>query len=398
MSQQWSSSFREKFEELQLEHERLILRRNSRVPFGNGIYDRWNNPILTAAHTPLFWRYDLDEDSNPHFMERLGINAVFNAGAILHEGRYLLVARVEGHDRKSFFAIAESPNGVDQFRFWDHPLSIPQNREPDVNVYDMRLVRHEDGWIYGLFCTERKDKSRPEDTSAAEAQCGLVRTKDLRSWHRLPDLITYSGQQRNVVLHPEFIDGKYALYTRPQDGFISVGSGGGIGWGLCTDITQAEIREETIVDFKVYHTIKEMKNGQGPAPIKTDKGWLHLAHGVRNTAAGLRYVLYMFMTSLEKPWIVTHRPGGYFIAPYGDERVGDVSNVTFSNGWIMNDNDEIFIYYASSDTRMHVATTNKEKLTDYVINTPEDPLLSHLCAQQRHNLIQRNLEILKKNQ
>ncbi|MCB0670046.1 MAG: glycosidase [Saprospiraceae bacterium] len=397
MDHQWSPGFRYKFEELQQDYEELIIRRNNKVPVSNGIYDRWLYPVLTAAHTPLFWRYDLDEATNPHFMERLGVNAAFNAGAILHEGKYLLVARVEGIDRKSFLAIAESPNGVDHFRFWDYPIAMPQTDDPDVNIYDMRLVKHEDGWIYGLFCTERKDKSHPEDTSAAEAQCGIARTKDLKTWERLPDLITFSGQQRNVVLHPEFIDGKYAMYTRPQDGFISVGSGGGIGWGTCTDMTQAEIKEEVIVDSKVYHTIKELKNGQGPAPIKTDQGWLHLAHGVRNTAAGLRYVLYMFMTELERPWIVTHRPGGYFIAPYGDERVGDVSNVTFSNGWIINDQDEIFIYYASSDTRMHVATSTREKLVDYVLHTPEDPLFSHLCVKQRTDLITRNLEILNKN-
>lgn len=394
MKQLWSQSFRSRYEELDKEYEQLINRRNIKLPVGNGVFDRWVYPVVTAAHAPLFWRYDLDEKSNPFLMERIGINAAFNAGAILHEGKYLLVVRMEGNDRKSFFAIAESPNGVDQFRFWDLPVVVPQTSVPDVNVYDMRLVRHEDGWIYGLFCTERKDESQPNDSTAAVAQCGIIRTRDLITWERMPDLITFSGQQRNVVLHPEFVDGRYALYTRPQDGFISVGSGGGIGWGLCDDMKHAKITEEKIVDGKIYHTIKEVKNGQGPAPIKTSDGWLHLAHGVRNTAAGLRYVLYLFMTDLTKPWIVTHRPGGYFLAPYGEERVGDVSNVTFSNGWITNAKDEVFIYYASSDTRMHVATSTIEKLVDYVKNTPEDPLYSHLCVKQRIDLIQKNQRIL----
>ncbi|MBK8506686.1 MAG: glycosidase [Saprospiraceae bacterium] len=391
----WTPQFRKKYQDLLQSHEQLITQSNEKCEPGNGIYNRWKNPVISAAHCPLTWRYDLDEKSNPHLMERLGINAAFNSGAILHEGKYLLIVRVEGNDRKSFFAVAESPSGVDQFRFWDLPVLLPQTDKPDVNVYDMRLVKHEDGWIYGLFCTERKDLSMPHDTSAAEAQCGIVRTKDLKQWIRLPDLVTYSGQQRNVVLHPEFIDGKYALYTRPQDGFISVGGGGGIGWGLCDDMTQPEVKDEIIVDAKVYHTIKEVKNGQGPAPIKTEHGWLHLAHGVRNTAAGLRYVLYMFMTDLQKPWKVTHRPAGYFIAPEEEERVGDVSNVAFSNGWIINDRDEIFIYYASSDTRMHVATSTKERLADYVMHTPEDPLFSHLCVAQRIDLIQKNLSILQ---
>ncbi|MCB0689463.1 MAG: glycosidase [Saprospiraceae bacterium] len=395
MPSQWTKSFRDQFDELQQGYEQLIARRNIKAPLGNNIYDRWTYPVLTAAHTPIYWRFDLDEQTNPFLMERMGINATFNAGAMLYQGKYLLMVRVEGNDRKSFFAVAESPNGIDQFRFWDMPVILPQTGDPDVNVYDMRLVDHQDGWIYGLFCTERKDKKLLHDTTAAEAQCGIVRTKNLVEWERLPDLITYSGQQRNVVLHPEFIDGKYALYTRPQDGFISVGSGGGIGWGLCDDMTKAEIKEETIVDAKIYHTIKEVKNGQGPAPLKTKDGWLHLAHGVRNTAAGLRYVLYLFMTDLEKPWIVTHRPGGYFIAPYGDERVGDVSNVAFSNGWIINDKEEVFIYYASADTRMHVATSTLDQLVDYVKNTPEDPLYSHLCVQQRVDLIKKNMDIIK---
>ncbi|MBP2159839.1 MULTISPECIES: glycosidase [Asticcacaulis] len=378
---------------LKTAHDALLARPNAPLAHDNGIYSRYGNPVVTAAHVPLEWRYDLNPETNPFMMERLGVNATFNAGAILWpnngDGKYLVVVRVEGNDRKSFFAIAQSPNGVDNFRFWPRPVVLPQTDEPDTNVYDMRLTQHEDGWIYGLFCTERKDLTQPNDLSAAVAQCGIARTKDLVAWERLPDLKTNSGQQRNVVLHPEFIDGKYALYTRPQDGFISVGSGGGIGWGLCDDMTNAVIDAETIVDNKVYHTIKELKNGQGPTPIKTPKGWLHLAHGVRNTAAGLRYVLYMFMTDLAKPWVVTHAPGGHFIAPEGEERVGDVSNVTFANGWI-EDNGKVFIYYASSDTRLHVATSTVAQLVDYCCNTPADPLTSAACAQQRIDLIARN--------
>lgn len=372
----------------------LIGLKNSKVEPGNGIYHRWKNPVVTAAHAPLTWRYDLNPESNPFLMERQGVNVAFNAGAMLYEGKYLLAVRAEGNDRKSFFAIAESPNGVDNFKFRDYPIILPQTDVPDTNVYDMRLTHHEDGWIYGLFCTERKDLDRLEDTSAAVAQCGIARTKDLIDWERLPDLVTYTGQQRNVVLHPEFVDGKYALYTRPQDGFISVGSGGGIGWGLTETMTKAEVNEEVIVDGKEYHTIKEIKNGQGPHPIKTDQGWLHLAHGVRNTAAGLRYVLYMFMTELERPWVVTHAPAGHFIAPEGSERVGDVSNVVFSNGWIVNDQGEVFIYYASSDTRMHVATSTVEQLVDYVMNTPPDGLTSAASVEARNNLIRKNLEFL----
>ncbi|WP_024462075.1 4-O-beta-d-mannosyl-d-glucose phosphorylase Mgp130 [Marinimicrobium sp. LS-A18] len=377
------------------DHETLITRKNQPAPGGNGIYQRWQSPILTAAHTPVFWRYDLNPASNPHLMERLGVNATFNSGALYWKGKYLLAVRVEGDDRKSFFAIAESPNGVDNFRFWDYPITLPETERPDTNVYDMRLTAHEDGYIYGLFCTERKDQSRPDDLSAAEAQCGIARTRDLVNWERLPDLITYSGQQRNVVLHPEFVDGQYALYTRPQDDFISVGKGGGIGWGLCASMENAEIKAEVIVDGKEYHTIKEVKNGQGPAPIKTEHGWLHLAHGVRNTAAGLRYVLYVFMTELERPWVVTHRPGGHFIAPQGDERVGDVSNVAFANGWIVNDNHEVFIYYASSDTRMHVATSTVDKMVDYALNTPEDGLRSAASVATRNALIEANLSLLE---
>ncbi|WP_075184992.1 glycoside hydrolase family 130 protein [Teredinibacter haidensis] len=372
-----------------------LVKRENKPATSNGVYQRWQNPILTADHAPIHWRYDLNEETNPLLLERLGVNAAFNSGALYHEGKYILAVRVEGDDRKSFFAIAESPNGVDSFRFWDFPITLPETERPDTNVYDMRLTKHEDGYIYGLFCTERKDENQPNDTSAAEAQCGIARTKDLITWERLPDLVTYSGQQRNVVLHPEFVDGKYALYTRPQDGFISVGSGGGVGWGLSESMENAEIKEEVIVDGKTYHTIKEVKNGQGPAPIKTDKGWLHLAHGVRNTAAGLRYVLYVFMTELERPWVVTHRPGGHFIAPRGEERVGDVSNVVFTNGWVVNGSNEVFIYYASSDTRMHVATSTVDRLVDYAMNTPEDGLRSAASVQTRNKLIASNLEIMK---
>jgi len=388
------TNFQDRLSELQARHRELIERGNRPSEHDNGIYRRWENPILTAEHTPLYWRYDIDPRSNPFLMERIGVNATFNSGALYRDGKYLLIVRVEGVDRKSFFAVAESSTGVDRFAFWDYPVVLPQTGEPDTNVYDMRLTVHQDGWIYGLFCTERKDKAQPNDTSAAVAQCGIVRTRDLKTWERLPDLVTHSGQQRNVVLHPEFVDGKYALYTRPQDGFISVGSGGGIGWGLASDMTHAEVDDEIVIDGKLYHTIKEVKNGQGPAPLKTARGWLHLAHGVRNTAAGLRYVLYMFMTELERPWIVTHAPGGHFIAPHGEERVGDVSNVVFSNGWTVNEKGEVFIYYASSDTRMHVATSSIERLVDYVTNTPPDPLTSAACVKQRSELIARNLSLL----
>ena len=386
------SQFKTRLKSLLTSHEALINQKNLPQVQYNGIYQRWQNPVLTAEHTPIFWRYDLNPETNPHLLERLGVNATFNSGAIYRNGKYLLMVRVEGDDRKSFFAVAESATGVDGFRFWDYPVTMPETDRPDTNVYDMRLTAHEDGYIYGLFCTERKDLKYPKDLSAAEAQCGIARTRDLVSWERLPDLITYSGQQRNVVLHPEFISGQYAFYTRPQDGFIDVGGGGGIGWGLAADITRAEIKSEVIVDGKEYHTIKEVKNGQGPAPIKTAEGWLHLAHGVRNTAAGLRYVLYVFMTDLEQPWVVTHRPGGHFIAPQGAERVGDVSNVVFGNGWILNEKNEIFIYYASSDTRMHVATTTLDKLLDYAKNTPPDGLRSAASVQVRNELIRRNLE------
>jgi 4-O-beta-D-mannosyl-D-glucose phosphorylase len=385
------ASFKENVQELFAQQEKLLALPNSKSANGNGVFDRYENPVLTAAHAPITWRYDLDQKTNPFLMERLGINAVFNAGAILHEGKFLVVARVEGVDRKSFFAVAESPNGIDNFRFWDAPILLPETADPDTNVYDMRVVKHEDGWIYGLFCTERKDPQTPEwDTSSAVAQCGIVRTRDLKSWERLADLQSKSPQQRNVVLHSEFVDGKYAFYTRPQDDFIQAGKGGGIGWGLSPSIERAVIDEEIILDNREYHTIQEVKNGLGPAPIKTPQGWLHLAHGVRNTAAGLRYVLYLMLTELDRPWVVTHKPGGYFLAPQGDERVGDVSNVVFSNGWIEGANGEVFIYYASSDTRLHVATSTVPKLVDYVLNTPADPLRSRACVEQRYALIARN--------
>ncbi len=357
----------------------------------NGVYERWEDPVLTAAHAPLEWRYDLNPTTNPYLMERLGVNAAFNAGAIEVEDKVLLVARVEGYDRKSFFAVAESDNGVDGFTFWDEPIVMPETEDPDVNVYDMRIVRHQDGWIYGQFCTERRDRNAPPgDLSSAVAQAGLARTRDLKTWERLPDLKTGSPQQRNVVLHPEFVDGHYAFYTRPQDDFISAGSGGGIGWGLSVSMNPAVVDAETVIETRAYHTIKEVKNGQGPAPLKTDRGWLHLAHGVRNTAAGLRYVLYLFLSDLHEPWRVTHQPGGYFIAPEFDERVGDVSNVVFSNGWVARADGTVLIYYASSDTRMHVATSSVERLLDYVTHTPPDGLRSAASVQTRLDLIRRN--------
>jgi 4-O-beta-D-mannosyl-D-glucose phosphorylase len=390
------TEFDARLQNLMQSHKELITRKNTKVESSNGIFDRYMNPVLTAAHAPIFWRYDLNYETNPNLLERMGINATFNSGAIEFDNKMLLAVRVEGNDRKSFFAIAESENGIDNFRFWDYPLVMPETDDPDVNVYDMRLVRHEDGWLYGLFCTERKDPVG--DLSSAIAQCGIARTKDLKTWERLPDLQTRSPQQRNVVLHPEFVHGKYAFYTRPQDDFIEAGAGGGIGWGLAANMENAMIEEESIIDPRLYHTIKEVKNGLGPAPIKTEKGWLHLAHGVRGTAAGLRYVLYLFLCDLHEPSIVTHQPAGYFIAPEGDERTGDVSNVVFSNGWIARRDGEVFIYYGSSDTRMHVATSSIEKLLDYVTGTPADPLRSFACVQQRHDLIRRNLEILRQMQ
>jgi 4-O-beta-D-mannosyl-D-glucose phosphorylase len=386
-----SATFEQRVQQLFRRHETLISQANTPKDHDPGLYQRWQNPVLTARHAPVYWRYDLHPESNPHLLERFGINATFNAGAILWEGKYTLVVRVEGNDRKSFFALARSDNGVDNFRFDDHPIALPETDRPDTNVYDMRLTRHEDSWIYGLFCTERKDETRPQDTSAAEAQCGIVRTKDLQHWERLPDLITHSGQQRNVVLHPEFVQGQYALYTRPQDGFIDVGGGGGIGWGLCDSMERAEVKEERIIDAKRYHTITEVKNGQGPAPLRTEKGWLHLAHGVRNTAAGLRYVLYLFLTDLNEPWKIICRPAGHLIAPRGRERVGDVSNVVFCNGWVLNEKGEVFIYYASSDTRLHVATSTLDRLLDYVMNTAEDGLRSASSVATLNRLIDRNL-------
>jgi len=385
------AAFKKGVQQLLKQQQKLLSRRNRKLPGGNGIYERYAFPVLTAAHAPITWRYDLNQKTNPFLMERIGINAAFNAGAILHENGFLVVARVEGADRKSFFAVAESANGTDRFRFWEYPVLMPETAEPDTNVYDMRLVKHEDGWIYGLFCTERKDPTTPEwDTSSAVAQCGIARTRDLKAWERLADLKSKSPQQRNVVLHPEFVDGKYAFYTRPQDDFIQAGKGGGIGWGLSPSIESAVIDEETTLDNRAYHTIQEVKNGLGPAPIKTPQGWLHLAHGVRNTAAGLRYVLYLFLCELTRPWVVTHKPAGYFIAPRGEERVGDVSNVVFSNGWIEGHNGDVFIYYASSDTRLHVAASSVERLLDYVLNTPADPLRSYACVEQRHALIDMN--------
>ena len=385
------SNFFSRLAELEKEQDKLLHQANEKAGLGNGVIDRYANPILTSKHTPLFWRYDLNEESNPHLMERFGINAVLNAGAIKWNDKYLVVARVEVIDRKSFFAIAESPNGIDHFKFWDYPVIMPETAVPDTNIYDMRLIQHEDSWIYGLFCTERRDPSASEgDQSAAIAQCGIARTKDLVNWERLNDLITPSPQQRNVVLHPEFVNGQYAFYTRPQDSFIQAGKGGGIGFGLSKTIENAKIEKEIVIDHKIYHTVYELKNGLGPAPVKTEKGWLHLAHGVRNTAAGLRYVLYMFMTDLKDITKVLYKPSGYFMAPEGGERIRDVSNVVFSNGWIADDDGIVFIYYASSDTRMHVATTTINKLLDYVINTSPDRFTSAETVKTLTELIDRN--------
>lgn len=385
--------FKARQKQLEAAYEALVSLSNKEVSDSNGIYNRYEHPVLTAAHAPLIWRYDFNPESNPFLMERFGINAVFNAGAIKFNGQYVLVARVEGLDRKSFFAVAESENGIDNFRFRETPVVIPETDVPDTNIYDMRLIAHEDGWIYGLFCTERKDPEAPaHDQSMAIAQCGIVRTRDLQTWERLADLKTPSPQQRNVVLHPEFVAGRYAFYTRPQDGFIESGTGGGIGFGLSESIENAVVEKETIVDNKVYHTVYEAKNGLGPEPLKTEKGWLHLAHGVRNTAAGLRYVLYLFMTDLKDLTQVTHKPAGYFLAPQGEERVGDVSNVVFSNGWIRDEDGKIFIYYASSDTRMHVATTTVEQLLDYVLNTPADGFRSAASVQSILNIVENNQE------
>lgn len=386
-------AFREDIRRLRRQHCRLLERRNRKQNTGNGIFDRYEFPVLTAEHTPLEWRYDFDHASNPHLMTRLGVNSVFNVGAMEWNGNIVLAARVEGWDRKSFFAIAESKTGVDRFRFWDYPVRMPELDEKETNLYDMRLVRHEDGWIYGLFCAERHDDSKPHDLSAAIARCGIARTKDLVKWERLPDLKTPALHQRNCVLHPEFVSGQYAFYTRPMSDFAATGSGDGIGWGLCDEITNAAITQETIIDPRFYHTIKEGKNGLGPAPIKTKQGWLHLAHGVRNTAAGMRYVLYLFLCDLNEPWKLIKEPGGYLMAPEGDERVGDVSNVLFANGWAARKNGDVFIYYGSSDTRTHVATSTVDKLLDYVTNTPEDGMRSKNCVEQRCRLIERNLRL-----
>lgn len=387
-------TFQDKVARLMHEHEVLVTAKNEPVAGGNGVYTRYKNPILTGAHTPVFWRYDLNEQSNPYLMERIGMNAAFNSGAMKWNGKYILVVRVEGADRKSFFAVAESPNGIDNFRFRDYPITMPDTEDPATNIYDMRLTAHEDGWIYGIFCAERHDpKAAAGDLSSATATGAIARTKDLVDWERLPDLKTKS-QQRNVVLHPEFVNGKYALYTRPQDGFIDAGSGGGIGWALVDDMTCAEVKEEKIIDFRYYHTIKEVKNGEGPHPIKTPQGWLHLAHGVRGCAAGLRYVLYMYMTSLEDPTKLIATPGGFFMAPEGEERIGDVSNVLFTNGWIKDEDGTVYIYYASSDTRMHVATSTVDKLVDYCMNTPADGLTTAASVETLKDLIARNLKTL----
>lgn len=388
-------TFQEKLAALQQEHEALVARAN-RPAATNGVWTRYEYPVLTAAHAPLFWRYDLDERTNPLLLERIGVNAVLNAGAMKWNGRYLLVARVEGADRKSFFAVAESPNGVDNFRFWDYPVTMPDTDDPATNIYDMRLTAHEDGWIYGIFCAERHDPSAPAgDLSSATATAGIARTRDLKHWERLPDLRSRS-QQRNVVLHPEFVDGKYALYTRPQDGFIDAGSGGGIGWALVDDMTCAEVRDERIINLRHYHTIKEVKNGEGPHPIRTPQGWLHLAHGVRGCASGLRYVLYLYMTALDDPARVIAEPGGYFMAPVGGEYVGDVMNVLFSNGWIVDDDGRVLIYYASSDTRMHVAESTVERLVDYCLHTPADGFRTASSVETLKALIDRNLRLAKR--
>ena len=382
-------NYQEKVQALRQRHEALLQRKNQVMEGGNGIYEKYEYPILTAEHTPLEWKYDFNEKDNPFLMQRIMMNAVLNAGAIKLDGRYLLVCRVEGADRKSFFAVAESPNGIDHWRFWEEPVTMPDTEDPATNIYDMRVTQHEDGWIYGVFCAERHDDSQPGNLSAATATAAIARTKDLKTWYRLPDLKTKS-QQRNVVLHPEFVDGKYAFYTRPQDGFIDTGSGGGIGWALVDDITHAEIKEETIIYERKYHTITEVKNGEGPHPLKTEKGWLHLAHGVRGTADGLRYVLYMYMTSLEDPTKVIAKPGGFFLVPEGDEYIGDVMNVAFANGWIKDEDGRVLIYYASADTRLHVATSSVDRLVDYCMNTPEDGLTTSASVETIKKLIAKN--------
>ena len=387
-------SYKDKIQTLRAAHEALLSRPNEPIEGGNGIYTKYQYPILTAEHTPLEWRYDFNEQDNPYLMQRIMMNAVLNAGAILFKGKYTVVARVEGADRKSFFAVAQSPNGIDNWRFWPEPVTMPDgNNAPATNVYDMRLTRHEDGYIYGIFCVERHDETKPFDTSAATAAAGIARTKDLIHWERLDDLKSLC-QQRNVVLHPEFVDGQYALYTRPQDGFIETGKGGGIGWTLTPDITHAEVRDERIIYPRAYHTVYEVKNGEGPAPIKTAKGWLHLAHGVRATASGLRYVLYMYMTALDDPTRVIARPGGWFLVPEGSEYIGDVMNVAFSNGWIERDG-KVYIYYASADTRLHVATTTVDRLLDYCLNTPEDGLTTSASVEKINALVAKNASMSK---
>ncbi|MEA1888105.1 MAG: glycosidase [Bacteroidota bacterium] len=377
-------------------HEELIIWKNRAMKKGNGIYERYIYPVITRDHIPIFWKYDLNYKTNPELLMRLGVNTTFNAGAIKLNGKYYMVLRTEGFDVKSFFSVAESPNGIDNWVFHDRPMQMPVRDNPETNVYDMRLTHHDDGWIYGLFCAERKDKSKPDDSSAALASCGIARTRDLIEWERLPDLKSKAAQQRNCVLHPEYVNGKYMLYTRPQAGFIETGDSG-ISVGFTDSMENASIDEEILMDPRQYHTVKEVKNGQGPPPIKTEIGWIHLAHGVRRTAAGLRYTLYLLLTDLNEPWKVIKRPSGHFIEPLDDERVGDVSNVVFSNGWIRDDDGTVFIYYASSDTRMHVATSDVNKLMDYIQNTPEDPGRSDLCVKQRTEMIDKNLEILKKD-
>jgi 4-O-beta-D-mannosyl-D-glucose phosphorylase len=386
-------SYKQRIKQLFEEQEKLLSKKNEVKQATNGIYQRYKNPVVTAAHTPLIWRYDFDPNTNPALLERIGMNGAFNSGAIKWGDTYALIVRVEGNDRKSFFAVAESPTGIDHFRFREYPVSFPEGENPETNRYDMRLTKHEDGWIYGLFCAERKDPAAaPEDLSSATASCGIVRTKDLLTWERLPDLKSRS-QQRNVVLHPEFVNGKYALYTRPQDGFIDAGSGGGIGWALVDAMTDAEVKEEKIINVRQYHTIKEVKNGEGPPPLKTGKGWLHLAHGVRACAAGLRYVLYLYMTDLEDPAKVIAEPAGHFMAPEDDERVGDVSNVLFSNGWIADADGTVYIYYASSDTRMHVATSTVDKLVDYCLHSPADGGRSKTSVDAIIQLINKNKKL-----
>lgn len=389
-------NFEEKVKIQTDKYESLIAMKNEKSDFYNGIFDRYKNPVLTRNHVPLLWKYDMNPATNPFFMERLGVNAVMNSGALYIDGKFYLVARVEGADRKSFFAVAESTSGVDGFRFWDYPVQLPDTCAEETNVYDMRLTQHEDGWIYGIFCSESKD-TKSKDLSAAVACAGIVRTKDLKKWERLPNLKTLrSPQQRNVVLLPEFVNGKYAFYTRPMDDFIDTGSGGGVGFGLCDDITNAVIDEEKISSRRKYHTITEVKNGAGAVPIKTERGWIHIAHGVRNTAAGLRYVLYCFATDLKDPSKVIAEPSGLFLGPLGEERLGDVSNVVFTNGAAVTPSGNVYIYYASSDTRLHVATTTLEKLTDYVFNTPSDPGRSADCVKQRCDFIAKNLEFINK--